>query len=178
MSNVTKAGAVAAVTAAFLGMLSFWESSGKPVLTPYRDVAGVWTVCDGITNSASPGFVVPGKRYTEQECTAEVQRLLEQRFMPGVAALVQRDIPSDAWLMLLDFAWNKGLGNLEKSTLLRKVNAGDCPGAAEEFSRWVYSGGQVYPGLVRRAKWNRYEFLKTCKHPVWGQSTRRVPTWQ
>lgn len=39
---------------------------------------------------------------------------------------------------------------LKTSTLLQKVNAGDFPGAANEFHKWIHSDGQVSRGLIRR----------------------------
>jgi lysozyme len=57
---------------------------------------------------------------------------------------------------LVSFAFNVGLGALSRSTLLRRVNAGDRAGAAGEFSRWVYgtaAGRKVrLGGLVRRRR--------------------------
>ena len=51
---------------------------------------------------------------------------------------------------LVDFCYNVGVGNFSGSTLLKKVNAGDMAGAQAEFGRWIYGGGRVLPGLVRR----------------------------
>jgi len=51
---------------------------------------------------------------------------------------------------LVDFAFNCGAGNLEHSTLLKKVNDQDFAGADEEFGRWVNGGGHRLPGLVKR----------------------------
>lgn len=60
---------------------------------------------------------------------------------------------------LADFAFNCGSGNLEISTLRRKVNRGDYNGAAQEFGRWVYARGIKFPGLVRRRAAERDLFL-------------------
>ena len=40
--------------------------------TPYRDVGGVWTVCNGITGPD----VIQGKTYTQKECDALLQKHL------------------------------------------------------------------------------------------------------
>lgn len=60
---------------------------------------------------------------------------------------------------LISFAYNVGIGAYEDSTLLRKLNQGDKPGAAKEFSRWVYADGQKLPGLVNRREAERLMFL-------------------
>ena len=51
---------------------------------------------------------------------------------------------------LTDFCFNAGTGNFATSTLLKKVNAGDMVGAKAEFGKWIYAGGHVMNGLVRR----------------------------
>jgi Phage-related lysozyme (muraminidase) len=53
------------------------------------------------------------------------------------------------------FAFNVGVGAFCKSTLVKKLNAGDYTGACNELSRWVYSGGVKYNGLVKRREQER-----------------------
>lgn len=60
---------------------------------------------------------------------------------------------------LADFAFNLGPGNLQNSTLRRKLNAGDKAGAADEFDKWVFAGGIKLRGLVRRRAAERELFL-------------------
>ena len=55
---------------------------------------------------------------------------------------------------LVDFVFNLGIGALEGSTLLKKIRAGaDAAEIQSEFRRWVYAGGEVQKGLVRRREW-------------------------
>jgi GH24 family phage-related lysozyme (muramidase) len=51
---------------------------------------------------------------------------------------------------LTSFTYNLGIGNLKRSTLLRKLNREDYEGAAREFKRWNRAGGKVYRGLTSR----------------------------
>ena len=60
---------------------------------------------------------------------------------------------------LVDFSFNVGPGNLEVSTLRRRLRAEDYEGAADQFSRWVYAQGVKLPGLVRRRAAERALFL-------------------
>ena len=53
---------------------------------------------------------------------------------------------------LVSFTYNVGEGNLAKSTLLKRVNAGDHAGAANEFLKWNKAGGKTLAGLTRRRK--------------------------
>jgi len=49
-----------------------------------------------------------------------------------------------------DFIFNLGPAAYAGSTLRKKVNARDWAGAEREFAKWIYGGGRVLPGLVRR----------------------------
>lgn len=60
---------------------------------------------------------------------------------------------------LVSFAYNVGSRALSTSTLLKKLNAGDIKGAADEFLRWNKAGGKVMPGLTNRRKAERDVFL-------------------
>ena len=53
---------------------------------------------------------------------------------------------------ILDFTYNLGPGRLRASTLRRKVNERDWGAAKVELGKWVYGGGKILPGLVRRRK--------------------------
>lgn len=68
------------------------------------------------------------------------------RLIPGV---VGRQGSFDA---LVSFAFNAGLGNLQRSTIRMKANRGDWEGAAQAFMQWTKGGGKELPGLVRRRK--------------------------
>lgn len=66
------------------------------------------------------------------------------RLVPGC---VGRQGSFDA---LVSFAFNAGLGNLQRSTIRMKANRGDWEGAADAFMMWTKGGGRVLPGLVKR----------------------------
>jgi GH24 family phage-related lysozyme (muramidase) len=51
------------------------------------------------------------------------------------------------------------VGNLKKSTLLKKFNAGDIQGAALQFKSWNKAGGKVLTGLTRRREAEMKLFL-------------------
>ena len=75
------------------------------------------------------------------------------RLVPGV---VGRQGSFDA---LVSFAFNAGLGNLQRSTIRMRANRGDWAGAAEAFMVWTKGGGKVLPGLVKRREAERSLFL-------------------
>lgn len=76
--------------------------------------------------------------------------MLAADYLPEVLRLCP-SLPSfDAVAAVLSFAYNCGLAALRASTLRRKLNAGDLPGARRELLKWVRGGGRVLPGLVLR----------------------------
>lgn len=76
---------------------------------------------------------------------------LRQRYLPAVLRFcpgVTNEIPTAN--ALTDFCYNLGPGKLQTSTLRKKVNDRDWPGAREQIRKWVRGGGKVLPGLVLR----------------------------
>jgi GH24 family phage-related lysozyme (muramidase) len=60
---------------------------------------------------------------------------------------------------LVSFAFNVGLGNLQRSSLRMKFNRGELEEAAEQFMKWTKAGGRVLPGLVKRRQDERQLYL-------------------
>ena len=58
--------------------------------------------------------------------------------------------PEGRLAAIVDFTFNLGAGQLQTSTLRRRVNQRDWAAASTELCRWVYGGGKVLPGLVTR----------------------------
>lgn len=112
---------------------------------PYRDVGGVWTVCNGITGPD----VIRGKTYTQAECDA-----LLQKHLKPYAASVERSVkvPASEYqkAALISFSYNVGVYAFEHSTLLKKLNGRDYTGACDELRRWTFAGGKQWKGLMNR----------------------------
>ena len=75
------------------------------------------------------------------------------RLVPGVSG---RQGAFDA---LVSFAFNAGLGNLQRSQIRIKANRGEWQAAADAFMSWTKGGGRVLPGLVKRREAERALFL-------------------
>ncbi|MEN3113071.1 glycoside hydrolase family protein [Uliginosibacterium paludis] len=131
----------------------------------YEDpaVPGLLTVCRGITNAAAPGWVVAGRTYTQQECFEKEIELMQHIVAPALAKMVKVTTTQQQREMLGDFAWNKGTTALAGSSLLKKLNAGDCWGAADEFDRWLWAGGRRWASLGKRNNAAQDNFRKWCK---------------
>ena len=127
-------------------------------LEAYQDSVGVWTIGYGHTSMAGPPQVYPGMAISE----AEAEQILRQDlnlFEGGVEDAVAISTHPDQFSAMVSFSFNVGLGAFRDSTLLRKHNGGDFAGAADEFLRWVYAGGQRLLGLERRRKAERALYL-------------------
>ena len=60
--------------------------------------------------------------------------------------------PEGRFAAIVDFTFNLGAGQLQTSTLRRRINQRDWAAVATELRRWIYGGGKVLPGLVARRK--------------------------
>ena len=123
-------------------------------LDAYRCPAGIPTIGYGATGPD----IRMGMVWTQEQADA---RLVEDlaRFADGVERLVEVDLSDNQFAAIVSFAFNVGLGALRDSTLLRKLNAGDYLGAADQLPRWARAGGRVLPGLTRRRAAERDLFL-------------------
>lgn len=123
-------------------------------LTAYVCPAGVLTIGYGHTGPD----VVKGMKITQARALELLQQDA-QRFGKGVLACVKVSLAQREYDALVSFAFNLGLGALQESTLLRKLNVGNRPGAADQFLRWINAGGKVLPGLQKRRATERSLFL-------------------
>lgn len=125
-------------------------------LQAYQDSVGVWTIGYGTTRGVKAGMAIT-KEQAERMLMDDVQR-----FEPEIERLVTLPLSQNQWDALISFTYNLGAANLESSTLLRKLNAGDYTGAAEQFPCWNKAGGRVLPGLVRRRAAEQALFMEVA----------------
>lgn len=135
-----------------LNLIKFYEGLR---LEAYVCPAGVLTIGYGSTGK----HVTKGKKITEKEAEDLLRKDLV-RFEDAVNKLVKVEIKQTQFDALVSFAFNLGEGNLQKSTLLKKINAKDFEGAAKEFLKWDKAGGKVLSGLTKRRKEEMELFLK------------------
>ena len=72
-------------------------------------------------------------------------------FAKKVDALIKSNVSENNFSALVSFAYNVGMGNFQRSTLLRKVNANPKDTTIRaEFMKWTRANDKVLNGLVRR----------------------------
>lgn len=92
----------------------------------------------------------------------EIDALLAEdlaRFTRGVVRLTNGRLTDGQFGAFTSFAFNAGLGNLQRSTILMRHKRGDYEGAADAFMMWTKGGGRVLPGLVKRRQDERTLYL-------------------
>ena len=128
-------------------------------LKAYRDEVGVMTIGWGHTGlQHKDGTVFQGRVITAEKAEWLLQYDMHQ-FEARVQTFVKVPLNPDEFSALVVFDFNTG--GLGISTLLKKLNAGDRLGAADQFLRWNKAGGQVLRGLTRRRHSERNLFLGT-----------------
>lgn len=113
-------------------------------LKAYKCPGGVWTIGYGHTAGVKPGMVI-SEAQAEEYLKADL--IASEKYLNSLGLALDQN-QFDALISLI---YNIGIGNFQKSTLLRKarVNPNDNS-IMDEFLKWVYSKGRVLPGLQRR----------------------------
>ena len=156
------------VSAAAIDMIKHHEGVRTK---PYRCPALLWTV--GVGHVIDPTHAAV--KYEERKnlpipagwdrvlTMGEVDTLLAEdlrRFERGVLRLCPAASGRQGVFdSLVSFAFNVGLGNLQRSSLRMKTNRGEFDEAADEFLKWTKAGGRVLPGLVKRRNDERALYL-------------------
>lgn len=141
---IAKVGAASA--ALLLAVVPVFEGT---VLKTYRDPIGILTSCMGHTG---PELKI-GQKWTTEQCNQQLAEDLNKH--ADALACIRPPLTDGQKAAFVSFAYNVGVPKFCQSTLVKKANAMDMPGACAELSRWTYAGGRELPGLVTRRKVER-----------------------
>lgn len=139
-------------------------------LKPYRCPAALWTIGVGHVLYPEQGKLPFAERlkyplqieHFRNFSQDEVNEILKndlKRFEAGVRRLCPNSLSQPRLDALVSFAFNVGLGSLQKSSIRMKHNRGDFEGAADAFLMWTKAAGKVLPGLVKRRNDERRLYL-------------------
>lgn len=116
---------------------------------PYNDEAGIPTIGWGHRILPDESFNMIDYARGEDLLRRDLSTVEK-----NINALVKVPLSADQFDALASFAFNVGSNAFTTSTLLKKLNAGDYQGAAQEFPRWKYvtvnGDKRVSPGLLAR----------------------------
>lgn len=119
-------------------------------LKAYQCSAMKWTIGYGNTFYEDGKPVLPGHAITQDKAN-QLFQLIADEFANKVAKLVPLHITPNQFGALVSFAYNCGIVNLQKSTLLKKVIANNNDATIRaEFLKWNKANGKVLAGLTRR----------------------------
>ena len=113
-------------------------------LDAYLCPAGVWTIGYGHTRGVKEGETID-----QEAAEAFLIEDLEE-FEGYVTEMVEVPLSQSQFDALVSWTFNLGPGNLERSTLLAKLNQGEYTDVPFEIKRWTRAGGVILPGLVKR----------------------------
>mgnify|MGYP003496419754 CR=1 FL=1 len=83
----------------------------------------------------------------------QIAQLLDQdldRFENAVNKNVLVPLTQNQFDTLVSFAFNVGASAFAKSTLLKRLNAGNYDDVPDQLKRWMFAGGKVINGLINR----------------------------
>jgi lysozyme len=140
MQARTKVAAISLSAAALIGIAVSEEFRG----TAYQDIVGVWTIGWGTTQGVKAGDKI--------DPTKALQRKLEdvQKFEGALKQCVKVPLHQHEYDAFISLAYNIGAGAFCRSTLVRKLNAGDYTGACQQILVWNKAGGKEVRGLTLR----------------------------
>lgn len=154
--------AIGLVVAAIITALL--PSEGR-VLHPYKDSAGIWTVCMGLIDPAIV-WRHKGTDFTVSECVVEEKKYITKMVNEMVECIPQETLDKVTAGMFIWFghwAYNTGTGAFCKPTnsIQRNLRAGDFPAACRAMGMWTFItvngrktdcryAGRLCPGIVKR----------------------------
>ncbi len=99
------------------------------------------------------------KEITEEKAFEILEYIANKDFGSNINKVVKVKLNQNQFDALVSFTYNLGNGNLQQSTLLKKVNNNDFIGASLEFEKWNKAGGKVLSGLTKRRTAEKELFL-------------------
>lgn len=123
-------------------LIKKWEALKLEAYLPTPN--DVWTIGWGHTKGVHKGMKI-----TRDQAQAYFDSDIKWA-SDAVDELVKVPLTVNQRDALISFVFNIGRTAFSRSTMLRKLNAGDYEGAAAEFPRWNKQKGVVLRGLTRR----------------------------
>ncbi|MDH2328754.1 lysozyme [Cereibacter sp. SYSU M97828] len=113
----------------------------------YHDPVGILTIGYGTTAAADVGIIPrEGMVISEAQATEYLRRAVD-KFAAQIRPRITMPVNANQFGAMVSLAYNIGPGAFNTSTLLRKFNAGDTAGVAEQFLVWDKAGGRIMRGL-------------------------------
>ena len=144
------------------GLRPGWQDHALPLirtfeglsLEAYLDPVGIATIGYGTIRYADGQPVQLGDRISREQAERLLADAVADRYAPALLAAIPpaRSYGAEQQAALISFTYNVGVGALQRSSLRRRLLAGEDPQQviAAELPRWSRGDGRELPGLVRR----------------------------
>lgn len=127
-----------------VGMITVWEGYQKVGWHDPIDPPGINTVCYGHIED-----VEIGDTYTKTQCQEMLATDLP-RYEAMVDKCIKVPMPPHRHAAIISFTYNVGGGALCRSSVARKLNAGDVQGGCDALLLYNRANGKVIRGLTNR----------------------------
>lgn len=97
---------------------------------PYYDVAGILTVCEGLTGD----WIVKGKYYSDAECTKRTAEYIQQ--MSAKMGKCVGPMTDESWKVWGHFTYNIGTPSFCNSTAAKLLRQGKYEAACGQMLKW------------------------------------------
>lgn len=129
-------------------------------LVAYKDTVGVWTIGVGHTSMAGLPKVTPTLKITHDECDEIFARDIV-KYEATVNSAVKVKITQTEFDALVSLCFNIGQGAFAKSSVVKRLNAGDRAGAAKAFMLWCKP-----KEIIGRRTGEMRQFMSGAPRPV------------
>ena len=112
-------------------------------------------ICSGGHNTIGFGHKILAHEKFDYISRSEAESILRNDLLCAEKSVLRNItyvLSDDQFAALVSFTFNMGGSALQRSTIRQKINYGQYKDAGLEFLRWVYAGGKILPGLVKRRK--------------------------
>ena len=100
-----------------------------------------------------------GDQISKTDALKLLEVVANRDFADKIFPAIKVKVSQSQFDAMCSLSYNIGTGAFLKSTLLKKVNAGDFIGAGEEFLRWNKACGKEVLGLTKRREREKQLFL-------------------
>lgn len=155
MTAATRGAAIVAVSGTLLAGIAAFEGTE---FVPYKDIGGVWTVCDGVTGP----HVIPGKVYTRSECRALTSGAVARHGAEIRRCIGDEHLTQPIYEAVTSLAYNVGSPAVCKGSIPRLLRAQDVTAACRK--------------ILEYDKVRINGVLRSCRDPQWdcrGVALRR-----
>jgi lysozyme len=135
-------------------------------LKAYRDSAGIWTIGYGSTRYSDGNAVKATDQLDSESKAFDLFSDTLKEYEDTINKHVKVELTQNQFDSLVSITYNVGTGIMQNTTLIKKLNAGDFAGAADQFLAWDKITDPhtqkkiVNKTLVKRRLIERDNFLK------------------